>query len=154
MDVVVLELDKDNRRLSLGHKQLEENPWDTYQTIFTEGSVHEGTVIKVKDKAGIVSMEYGVEGFCPSKHMKKEDGTSLKVDDKVEFKIIEFNKDAKKIIVSHTAIWGEVEETKRKTSAANTRKQMKNINESQERTTLGDLGGLAELKAKMEGGKK
>jgi small subunit ribosomal protein S1 len=150
MNVTVLELDKENRRLSLGHKQLEENPWDTYETIFTEGSEHEGTVVKVKDKSGIVSLPYGIEGFCPVKHMAQENGENLKTDDKVMFKIIEFNKDAKKIIVSHAAIWGEVAETKKKETAASTNKAVKNLNDSSERTTLGDLDALAELKEKMD----
>ncbi|MFT5601959.1 MAG: small subunit ribosomal protein S1 [Flavobacteriales bacterium] len=151
MEVVVLELDKDNRRLSLGHKQLEENPWDVYETLFIEGSEHEGTVVKVKDKSGIVSMPYGVEGFCPVKHMKKEDGESLKTDDKMQFKVIEFNKDSKKLIVSHAAIWGEVAESTKRESAAKTSRAVKSMNDGQEKTTLGDLGGLAELKKKMEG---
>ena len=153
LNVVVLELDKENRRLSLGHKQLEENPWDTYETIFTEGSEHEGTVVKVKDKSGIVSLPYGIEGFCPVKHMAQEGGENLKTDDKVMFKIIEFNKDAKKIIVSHAAIWGEVAETKRKENTSNTNKAVKNLNDASEKTTLGDLDALAELKEKMEKGK-
>ncbi len=152
MEVVVLELDKENRRLSLGHKQLEDNPWDTYSTIFTEGSEHEGTVIKVKDKSGIVSLTHGVEGFCPVKHMAKEDGSSLNVEEKATFKVIEFNKDSKKIIVSHAAVWGEIEETKKRTSAARTNKAMKNLNDSSEKTTLGDLDALAELKEKMDKG--
>ncbi|MCB9189402.1 MAG: 30S ribosomal protein S1 [Flavobacteriales bacterium] len=152
MEVIVLELDQENRRLSLGHKQLEENPWDTYSTIFTEGSEHEGTVVKIKDKSGIVSLPYGIEGFCPVKHMSKEDGSSLKAEEKATFKVIEFNKDSKKIIVSHAAVWGEVEETKKKTSAANTNKAVQNLNDSSEKTTLGDLDALAELKEKMEKG--
>jgi small subunit ribosomal protein S1 len=152
MEVVVLELDKDNRRLSLGHKQLEENPWDTYATIFTEGSEHEGTVVKVKDKSGIVSLTHGVEGFCPVKHMAKEDGSSLKVDEKSTFKVIEFNKDSKKIIVSHAAVWGEIEETKKKSNHARTNKAVQNLNDSAEKTTLGDLDALSQLKAKMEKG--
>ncbi|MCB9197172.1 MAG: 30S ribosomal protein S1 [Flavobacteriales bacterium] len=152
LDVVVLELDKENRRLSLGHKQLEENPWDTYETIFSEGSEHEGTVVKIKDKSGIVSLPYGVEGFCPVKHMSKEDGSSLKSEEKATFKVIEFNKDAKKIIVSHAAVWGEVEEAKKKAATSNTNKAVKNLNDASEKTTLGDLDALAELKEKMEKG--
>ncbi len=154
MEVVVLELDKENRRLSLGHKQLEENPWDVYETLFALDSVHEGTVVRIKDKAGIVSLPYGIEGFCPVKHMKKEDETSLGMEEKANFKIIEFNKEGKKIIVSHTLIWGEVQEQRRKTQAANTRKAVKNVNDNQEKSTLGDLDVLAELKAKMEKGDK
>jgi small subunit ribosomal protein S1 len=105
LDVVVLELDEENRKLSLGHKQLEENPWDTFETIFTEGSVHEGTVIKVGDKGDIVALQYGVEGFCPNKHSVKEDGSALKVDEVAEFKIIEFNKENKRLVISHSRIW-------------------------------------------------
>lgn len=147
LDVTVLELDLENRRLSLGHKQLQENPWDTYESIFTLDSVHEGTVIKLKDKAGIVSLPYGIEGFCPVKHMKKEDSSSLGIDEKASFKVIEFNKENKKILVSHALMWGEVEETKRKTD----RKAVSSNNSSAEKSTLGDIDALAELKAKMEG---
>src|SRR5690606_12398581 len=107
LDVVVLELDVENRKLSLGHKQLEENPWDTFETIFTLDSIHEGTVTKVTDKGALVNLPYGVEGFVPTKHLAKEDGTTLKVDDVAEFRIIEFNKDSKRIVVSHARIWEE-----------------------------------------------
>lgn len=151
LDVVVLELDLENRRLSLGHKQLEENPWDVYETLITVDSIHEGTVIKVKDKSGIVSLPYGIEGFCPVKHMKKADGENLKTEDKADFKVIEFNKESKKIIVSHSAVWGEVEETEKKETAAKTKSAVKANNDTQEKSTLGDIGALADLKAKMEG---
>ncbi len=147
LDVVVLELDVENRRLSLGHKQLQENPWDTYETIFTLDSVHEGTVIKIKDKAGIISLPYGIEGFCPVKHMKKEDGTSLALEEKAQFKVIEFNKENKKILVSHALTWGEMQENHKKS----TRKAIASNNASAEKSTLGDIDALAELKAKMEG---
>ncbi len=146
MDVTVLELDLDNRRLSLGHKQLQENPWDTYETIFTMDSVHEGTVIKLKDKAGIVSLPYGIEGFCPVKHMKKEDGSSLGMEEKNNFKVIEFNKENKKILVSHALMWGEVADTRKRTD----RKALSSNNASAEKSTLGDLDALASLKAKMD----
>ena len=114
LDVVVLELDEQNRKLSLGHKQLEENPWETFETIFTMDSVHEGTVLKVTDKGAIVSLPYGVEGFCPTKHMAKEDGSSVKAEETADFKIIEFNKDSKRIVVSHARIWEEVKAEERK----------------------------------------
>jgi len=153
LEVVVLELDKDNRRLSLGHKQLEDNPWDVYETLFVEGSEHEGTVVKMKDKSGIVSLQYGVEGFCPVKHMKKEDGDSLKLDDKTVFKVIEFNKEAKKLILSHAASWGEMVENSKRENANKTKRAIKSMNDSQEKSTLGDLDALAQLKAKMEKGK-
>ncbi len=158
LDVVVLELDVDNRKLSLGHKQLEENPWETFETIFTLDSVHEGTVTKVTDKGAIIALPYGVEGFVPSKHLAKEDGTTLKAEESAEFKIIEFNKDSKRIVVSHARIWEEekaevvAEERaakKKDAKAANT--AVKKVKESVEKSTLGDLDVLAQLKDKMEG---
>jgi small subunit ribosomal protein S1 len=114
LDVVVLELDAENRRLSLGHKQLQENPWEVYETVFTMNSSHDGTVIKLKDKAGIVSMEYGIEAYCPAKHMKKEDGSYVAEEEKTQFVVLEFNKESKKILVSHTKVWGEVDAKKSK----------------------------------------
>ena len=153
LDVVVLELDIDNRRLSLGHKQLQENPWDVYETVFTMSSVHEGTVIKLKDKAGIVSMEYGVEAYCPAKHMKKEDGSYVGAEEKCQFVILEFNKDSKKILVSHTKVWGDVEAKRAKSKASKTSRAVRSINDSREKTTLGDLEALSALKDKMDKGK-
>ena len=99
IDVQVLEIDKENRRLSLGHKQLEENPWDVFETVFTVGSVHEGTIIEMLDKGAVVALPYGVEGFATPKHLVKEDGSQAQLDEKLEFKVIEFNKDAKRIIL-------------------------------------------------------
>ncbi|MDR2282443.1 MAG: 30S ribosomal protein S1 [Sphingobacterium sp.] len=161
LDVVVLELDEENRKLSLGHKQLEENPWDTFETIFTEGSIHEGTVIKVGEKGDIVALQYGVEGFCPSKHSVKEDGSALKVDDATEFKIIEFNKENKRLVISHSRIWEDAKEEVRK-EESNSRKKdakaastaVKKVKDSVEKSTLGDLGVLAQLKEQMEGDEK
>ena len=150
LEVVVLELDAENRRLTLGHKQLQENPWDVYETLFALDSVHDGTVVKLKDKAGIVSMAYGVEAYCPAKHMKKEDGSYIANDEKAEFKILEFNKDGKKILISHTKVWGEVEARKVKSKSTKTRKAVQNINDASEKTTLGDLDALAALKDKMD----
>jgi small subunit ribosomal protein S1 len=158
LDVIVLELDTDNRKLSLGHKQLEENPWDTFETVFTIDSIHEGTVLKVTDKGAIVALPYGVEGFCPTKHLVKEDGKSLKVDEVADFKIIEFNKDNKRIVISHSRIWEEAraearvqefESRKKEAKAANT--AVKKVKESVEKSTLGDLSVLAQLKEQMEG---
>ena len=147
MDVVVLEVDSENRRLSLGHKQLEENPWDVFETIFTVGSLHEGTVISVNEKSGaVVNLPYGIEGFCPKGQMQKEDKTSPKVDEKLQFKVIEFQKEAKRIVLSHTRTWKQEEETKSKKEANPVRK----INQSLEKTTLGDLDVLASLKEEME----
>jgi small subunit ribosomal protein S1 len=153
LDVVVLELDAENRRLSLGHKQLQENPWDVYESVFTMNSSHEGTVIKLKDKAGIVSMEYGVEAYCPAKHMKKEDGSYLAEEEKTQFVVLEFNKESKKILVSHTKVWGEVEAKKAKSNASKTSRAVRSINDSREKTTLGDLEALSALKDKMDKGK-
>ncbi|OCX51322.1 30S ribosomal protein S1 [Mucilaginibacter sp. PPCGB 2223] len=158
LDVVVLELDVDNRKLSLGHKQLEENPWDTFETIFTIDSIHEGTVLKVTDKGAIVALPYGVEGFVPTKHMVKEDGKSLKADDTGEFKIIEFNKENKRIVISHARIWEEAraearvqEFESRKKEAKVASNAVKKVKDSVEKSTLGDLSVLAQLKEQMEG---
>ena len=153
LDVVVLELDVENRRLSLGHKQLQENPWEVYETVFTVNSLHEGTVIKLKDKAGIVSMEYGVEAYCPAKHMKKEDGSYIAAEEKSQFMVLEFNKDSKKILVSHTKVWGDVEAKRTKSNANKTSRAVRSINDSREKTTLGDLEALSALKDKMDKGK-
>ena len=158
LDVVVLELDVENRKLSLGHKQLEENPWDTFETIFTIDSIHEGTVIKVTDKGAIVALPYGVEGFVPTKHMVKEDGKSLKAEDTGEFKIIEFNKENKRIVISHARIWEEARaearvqefETRKKEAKVSTN-AVKKVKDSVEKSTLGDLSVLAQLKEQMEG---
>ena len=164
MEVVVLEIDRENRRISLGHKQLEENPWEVFETIFGEGSVHQGTIIETKDKAGIVSLPYGVEGICPSKHLRKEDGTNAKVEETLDFKVIEFNKDSKKIVVSHTRTFEEGEDRPSTSSASKgagvkkssgtgsaTSQAVKAINQSSEKSTLGDLDALSALKDKMEG---
>ena len=101
----VLAIDKDNRRLSLGHKQLEENPWDVFETIFTVGSVHEGTIVEMLDKGAVIALPYGVEGFATPKHLVKQDGSQAKIDEKLDFKVIEFNKDSKRIILSHSRIF-------------------------------------------------
>lgn len=161
LEVVVLEIDRDNRRLSLGHKQIDENPWETFETIFTLGSEHEGTVAEINDRGIILALPYGVEGFAPKKHMKKEDGTEVKMDETMMVKVIEFNKDAKRILISHTDIWKESEraakaDAKNQTKKRNTRtsKFVDKINQQVERTTLGEFDILSELKAKMEGGKE
>ncbi|WP_121809241.1 30S ribosomal protein S1 [Mucilaginibacter kameinonensis] len=158
LNVVVLELDVENRKLSLGHKQLEENPWDTFETIFTIDSIHEGTVIKVTDKGAIVALPYGVEGFAPTKHLVKEDGKSLKAEEAAEFKIIEFNKENKRIVISHSRIWEEAradarvqEFEARKKEAKAATNAVKKVKDSVEKSTLGDLSVLAQLKEQMEG---
>ncbi len=154
IDVLVLDVDEENRRLSLGHKQLEENPWDVFETVFTVGSVHEGTIITVLERGAVVALPYGVEGFVPLRHMKKANGTMAKIEDKLEFKVIEFSKDNKKIILSHIETYQEPE--KRKGAGANsgdtkgTKHAVKNLNEKMEKTTLGDLDVLANLKSDLE----
>ncbi len=155
MEVVVLEIDRENRRISLGHKQLEENPWDVFETIFGEGSVHQGTIIENKDKSGIVALPYGVEGICPAKHLRKEDGSNAKVEETLDFKVIEFNKESKKIVVSHTRTFEEGDDKPvaskggaKKGGSSNS--AVNAINQSNEKSTLGDLDALAELKEKMD----
>ncbi len=160
IDVQVLEIDKENRRLSLGHKQLEENPWDVFETIFTVGSVHEGTVVEMTDKGAIISLPYGVEGFATPKHLVKEDGSHAKVDEKLEFKVIEFNKDSKRIIVSHSRTFEDEKPEARETSEKKSRKSSKKNDEiaqsssNVEKTTLGDIEELAALKEKLSGESK
>jgi len=167
MQVIVLEIDRENRRISLGHKQLEENPWDVFESTFAEGSIHQGTIIEMKDKSGIVALPYGVEGICPAKHLKKEDGTNAGLESTLDFKVIEFNKESKKIVVSHTRLFeeGEDKPSASSTSAAkatkspstkkapsNTDQAVKANNQNSEKSTLGDLDALSALKAKMEKG--
>jgi small subunit ribosomal protein S1 len=158
LDVVVLEIDGENRRLSLGHKQLEDNPWDVFETVFTIDSIHQGTVTSISDKGAIIGLTYGVEGLCPTRHLVKTDGTSLKAEDVADFKVIEFSKDAKRIVVSHTRIHDEVKEEARKADKAaknaeadEAKKAVKKVKDSQEKTTLGDISALSALKNKMDG---
>jgi len=160
IEVMVLEVDMDNRRLSLGHKQLEENPWNVFEKEFTIGSVHQGTIINMTGQNGIVSLPYGVEGYAPKKHIKKADGKFAKVEESLDFKVLEFNKDSKKIVVSHTATFdATIEEEassssntrKRSGKGSSTSKAVASNNSGNEKTTLGDLDALADLKSKMEG---
>ena len=143
-----------SRRISLGHKQLEENPWDAFESTFTEGSTHQGTIIENKDKSGIVALPYGLEGICPARHMRKEDGSNAKVEETLDFVVIEFNKDARKIVVSHTRTFEEGDDSKpAKKGGKSTSAAVKQVNQSAEKSTLGDLDALTELKKKMEEGK-
>jgi len=154
IEVVVLEIDKENRRLSLGHKQLEENPWDVFETLFVLDSVHEGTVLEVFDKGAVIALPYGVEGFVTPKHLVKEDGMIAKVDEKLLFKVIEFNKSAKKIILSHSRVYEDekkaAEAPVKKSEPATPKKVAKKQKPSSEKTTLGDISQLAALKEEME----
>jgi small subunit ribosomal protein S1 len=158
IEVVVLEIDKENRRLSLGHKQLEENPWDVFESVFTLNSIHEGTVIEVMDKGAVVALPYGVEGFVSQKHMKKEDGSPIKADEKLEFKVIEFNKSAKRIVLSHSRIFEDklrkTEDTKKRTTETETKRAARKLKSGLEKTTLGDISELAALKSEMEENEK
>ena len=157
IEVVVLEVDAENRRLSLGHKQLEENPWDVYESLFTVGSVHQGTIASVNDKGATVTLPYGVEGFAPMRHLEKEDKSKARQGETLDFKVIEFSKENKKIIVSHTRILHDAIEGERVKSENEearkeraTKKTVKKINETLEKTTLGDLSVLASLKEEIE----
>jgi len=158
IEVVVLEIDKDNRRLSLGHKQMEENPWDVFESVFGVDSIHEGTIIELMDKGAVIALPYGVEGFVTPKHLVKEDGGSVKVDEKLDFKVIEFNKSAKKIILSHSRIHEDQHKssvrTEKQSEGAEVRKATRKIKTNLEKTTLGDISELAALKTSMEESEK
>ena len=154
IDVQVLEIDKDNRRLSLGHKQLEENPWDVFETIFTVGSIHEGTIVEMLEKGAVIALPYGVEGFATPKHLVKEDGTQAQVDEKLNFKVIEFNKDSKRIILSHSRIFedearAEKAEAKKAAKKAKVAEEAPVMSTPIEKTTLGDISALAAIKEKL-----
>ena len=158
IEVQVLEIDKENRRLSLGHKQLEENPWDVFETVFTVGSIHEGTIIEMLDKGAVVALPYGVEGFATPKHLVKEDGSQAQLDEKLEFKVIEFNKDAKRIILSHSRIFEDAAKAEEKAEKKATKKSSKKeeapmIQNQAASTTLGVIDALAALKEQLEGKK-
>ena len=159
IEVVVLEIDKENRRLSLGHKQLEENPWDGFEAEFAVDSVHEGTITEVTDKGAIVVLGENIEGFAPAKQLVKEDGTTAKAGEKIQFKVVEFSKTTKRITLSHTRLFEEAkreeakaERAERAAAADEAKNAVKKINAQVEKTTLGDITGLAELKAKLEAG--
>ena len=163
IEVQVLDIDKTNRRLSLGHKQLEENPWNNFETIFTQDSIHKGKIVEVLDKGAVIALEHGVEGFATPKHLVKEDGSQAQLGEELEFKVIEFNKDAKRIILSHSRIFEDIQraenkERKAATQAAKKARQPKEqgpaIQNKQASTTLGDLDALANLKANMEAEKE
>jgi small subunit ribosomal protein S1 len=157
LDVVILNIDLNDRKLTLGHKQIEEDPWDTFETIFQEGTLHEGTIIKKDDNGAIVSLPYGLEGFAPGKHLYKADGKQAGTDEIITFKVIEFDRKDKKLILSHTRHWEDLnrekdgEERKEKSKERKkTKDVVKNVNKQVEKTTLGDLDVLSNLKQKME----
>jgi small subunit ribosomal protein S1 len=151
IDVQVLDIDKENRRLSLGHKQIEENPWDVFEGVFTVGSIHDGTIVEMMDKGAVIALPYGVEGFATPKHLVKEDGSQAKIDEKLQFKVIEFNKEARRIILSHSRIFEDEQKiTKKEESKAKSLKKEPAVIPAVEKTTLGDIEELAALKEKMD----
>ena len=161
IDVAILNIDKENRKLQLGHKQLEEDPWNTLQDTFAVGTTHEGTVSRKDDKGATVQLPYGLEGFAPGRHLLKEDGKTVVAEETLPFMVIEFDRNEKRIVVSHTRIWEQVKEEEKeavakekKAEAVKTKKVVKEVQSKVEKTTLGDLGILAELKKKMESGEE
>jgi small subunit ribosomal protein S1 len=157
IEVMILGIDKDNRKLQLGHKQLEEDPWNSLQDTFAVGSIHEGTVSRRDDKGAIVQLPYGLEGFAPNRHLGKEDGKSIGADETAQFMVIEFDRNEKRIVVSHTRIWeqSKVEEKdaarkEARVEADKTKKAVKNLQSKVEKPTLGDLGALAQIKEKLQ----
>lgn len=161
LEVVVLEVDIESRRLSLGHKQLEENPWETFATVFTMGSRHEGSILEVNEKGATVQMPYGVEAFAPKRHLQTEDNKTLKADDTLEFEVIEFSMENRRLLVSHTNLWKEEERSRRveeneeqDRTQKRTKKAVDKMNTGQAKSTLGELDGLAQLKAQMENAEK
>ncbi len=159
LQVVVLGVDKETRKLSLGHKQIEEDPWNTFESIFPIGSIHDGVMVRKEEKGGIIQLQYGLEAFAPTRHLKKSDEKMIALDETNQFMILEFDRNEKRILVSHSKVWEqgleEEKEAARKEAgieADNTKKAVKNIQAKVEKATLGDIGALADLKKKMEGG--
>jgi len=159
IDVVILNIDKDGRKLQLGHKQIEEDPWNTLEGSFPVGSIHEGTVIKRDDKGAVVQLPYGLEGFAPNRHLAKEDGKSILADEVNSFMVIEFDRNDKRIVLSHTRLWEQAKEEEKqaemkekKAEAETTKKAVKNLQSKVEKSTLGDLSALADIKAKLDAG--
>ncbi|MFN5135794.1 MAG: 30S ribosomal protein S1 [Chitinophagaceae bacterium] len=158
IDVMILSIDKENRKLQLGHKQLEEDPWNALEQSFAIGSIHEGHVIKKDDKGALVQLPYGIEGFAPARHLGKEDGKTIVADETAQFMVIEFDRNEKRVVLSHTRIWEQVkaeekdaERKEKSAEAVRTKKAVKDVQSKVEKTTLGDLGVLADLKKKLDG---
>jgi small subunit ribosomal protein S1 len=157
IDILILSIDKENRKLQLGHKQLEEDPWNQLESTFGIGTIHDGVVLKKDDKGALVQLPYGIEGFAPNRHLNKEDGKQVQAEETAQFMVIEFDRNEKRVVLSHTRIWEQVvaEEKEavmqeKKADAARTKKAVKDIQSKVEKTTLGDLGVLANLKKKMD----
>ena len=158
IDVLILSIDKEGRKLQLGHKQIEEDPWNSLESTFGIGSVHEGTVVKKDDKGAVVQLPYGLEGFAPARHLAKEDGKTIVADEIANFMVIEFDRSDKRIVISHTRLWEQeqeevkqVQQKEKKAEFDSTKKAVKNIQSKVEKSTLGDLSALADLKAKLDG---
>jgi small subunit ribosomal protein S1 len=158
IDVVILNIDKDGRKLQLGHKQIEEDPWNSLQETFHTGTVHEGTVIKKDDKGAVVQLPYGLEGFAPSRHLAKEDGKTVGADEIAQFMVIEFDRNDKRIVLSHTRLWEQAQEQEKqvvmkekKAESEVTKKAVKTLQSKVEKSTLGDLSALADIRAKLDG---
>ncbi|WP_298302790.1 30S ribosomal protein S1 [Hydrotalea sp.] len=161
IDTIILGIDKENRKLQLGHKQLEEDPWNALEETFGVGTVHEGTIIRKDDKGALVQLSYGLEGFAPNRHLIKEDGKSVGADETAQFVVIEFDRNEKRIVLSHSRIWEQAQAEEKesvkkeaKAEAEKTKKAVKNIQSKVEKATLGDLGALADIRAKLEGDEK
>lgn len=157
IEIVILGIDKENRKLQLGHKQLEEDPWNTLEQTFAIGAIHEGTVVRKDDKGALVQLPYGLEGFAPNRHLFKEDGKQVGADETAQFMVIEFDRNEKRIVLSHTRIWEQAKNDEKeaakkeaRTDADNARKAVKNIQSKVEKPTLGDLGALAGIKEKLQ----
>ncbi len=161
IDIIILNIDKENRKLQLGHKQLEEDPWNALEVTFAIGSIHDGTIVRKDDKGAIVQMPYGLEGFAPNRHLAKEDGKQVQAEETAQFMVIEFDRNEKRIVVSHARIWEqniqeekEVAKKEAKAESDNTKKAVKAVQAKVEKSTLGDLGALAEIKAKLDENKE
>jgi small subunit ribosomal protein S1 len=159
IDILILSIDKENRKLQLGHKQLEEDPWNALEDTFAVGTIHDGTVMRKDDKGALVQLPYGIEGFAPNRHLNKEDGKQVQAEETAQFMVIEFDRNEKRVVVSHTRLWEraaadekEAQVKERKAEAVRTQKAVKDVQSKVEKTTLGDLGVLADLKKKMDGG--
>jgi small subunit ribosomal protein S1 len=150
LEVIVLDIDKDNRKISLGHKQTEENPWDKHEKMYLVGSEFDGTVIEEYDKGSLVKLNNDIEAFAPKRHLEKEDGSNAKLDELLKFKVIDFSKENKKVLVSHTALFKDEMIKKKKEKVAKTKKVVKDIQDSQQQSTLGDLDSLTTLKDDLE----
>jgi small subunit ribosomal protein S1 len=159
IDIIILSIDKENRKLQLGHKQLEEDPWNALEETFAVGTMHEGTIVRKEDKGAVIQLSYGLEGFVPNRHLVKEDGKTIQVDESAQFVVIEFDRNEKRILLSHTRIREQQENDQKETAkkearveSDSTKKAVKNIQSKVEKATLGDLGALAEIKAKLKEG--